>query len=262
VGQDQDAEEPLAGGRDTAGVVRVGGTVRRPASPASPVVRALLRHLAAAGFAEAPRVLGVDARGRDVLGFIAGAVAADPAWRPGLPAYWPDWLRAEGLLGAHGDLVRRLHAAAAGFRTDFAGWRAFRGRQAPGQIVGHGDLGPWNTVYARGRPVGVIDWDHVRPIEPMVDFGLAAWAYTPLGDDRFPDAPRRLRRFCAAYGVTDPETVLDAVQQGRLLLTERIRFWGHPPARAARSLEGEIGELRWLAAHRDALAAALAAPGG
>ncbi|MGC3860229.1 hypothetical protein ACPSM1_08585 [Micromonospora chersina] len=49
-----DAEQPLAGGRLTAGVVRVGDTVRRPASPASGFVARLLAHLAGVCGAEWP----------------------------------------------------------------------------------------------------------------------------------------------------------------------------------------------------------------
>lgn len=44
------AEIPLAGGDVTEGVVRVGDTVRRPVGPHSPLVHALLTHLASVGF--------------------------------------------------------------------------------------------------------------------------------------------------------------------------------------------------------------------
>jgi hypothetical protein len=40
--------------------VRVGGAVHRPVRPWTPAVHAVLRHLAAAGYDGAPRVLGVD----------------------------------------------------------------------------------------------------------------------------------------------------------------------------------------------------------
>src|SRR5260221_6573384 len=60
-------EIPLAGGNMSSGVVRVGDTVRRPAGPWTPAVHALLAHLHAVGFDGAPRPLGVDERGREVL---------------------------------------------------------------------------------------------------------------------------------------------------------------------------------------------------
>ncbi len=56
-------EHVLTGGNVAAQVVRVGATVRKPATPATPAVEALLRHLEAAGFAGAPRALGAPGRG-------------------------------------------------------------------------------------------------------------------------------------------------------------------------------------------------------
>jgi hypothetical protein len=71
-------EIPLGGGNMSSGVVRVGDTVRRPAGPWTPAVHALLTHLHEAGFGGAPRPLGIDDRGREVLTFMPGTVA-----RPG-----------------------------------------------------------------------------------------------------------------------------------------------------------------------------------
>jgi hypothetical protein len=56
------------------GVVRVGDTVRRPIGPHTAAVHALLSYLHAAGFAGAPRPLGIDEQGREVLSFIPGTV--------------------------------------------------------------------------------------------------------------------------------------------------------------------------------------------
>jgi hypothetical protein len=53
-------EVPLAGGNVSAGVVRVGDTVRRPTGPWSPAVHALLVHLHEVGFDGAPRSMGFD----------------------------------------------------------------------------------------------------------------------------------------------------------------------------------------------------------
>ena len=250
-------EQPLVGGRSTSGVVRVGHTVRRPMGPWSPTVHALLRHLADAGFNESPRVIGIDEVGREVLTFMEGEVATDPTWRPGTPAYWPEWLRGVDTVTAHGILVRRLHEAAASFATDDDCWREHQGRQGRDEFVGHGDLGPWNVAYRDGLPTGIIDWDHIEPITPVVDFGLAAWNFVPLGDDRFPDVPQRLRRFCDAYGLSDADTVLVAVHHGRLKRAEHLRFWHRRPARSVGGLSNVSASLQWLDSHWDTLAAAL-----
>ncbi len=69
-----DAESiPLSGGNVSLGVVRVGDTVRRPVGPHARSVHRLLRHLERNGFAQAPRVLGHDEEGREVLSFIPGS---------------------------------------------------------------------------------------------------------------------------------------------------------------------------------------------
>ncbi len=60
-------EIPLPGGTVNEVVVRVGNTVRRSTGPWTPAVHALLRHLESVGFEYSPRVLGFDAKGREVF---------------------------------------------------------------------------------------------------------------------------------------------------------------------------------------------------
>jgi hypothetical protein len=69
------AEIALGGGNVSGGVVRIGDTVRRPAGPWTAAMHALLDHLHAAGFHGAPRPLGLDELGREVLTFIPGTIA-------------------------------------------------------------------------------------------------------------------------------------------------------------------------------------------
>jgi len=71
-------EVPLAGGWVTVGtVVRVGDTVRRPMRPNSTFAHGLLLRLERAGFDGAPRFLGVDERGREILRFLPGRLLRD-----------------------------------------------------------------------------------------------------------------------------------------------------------------------------------------
>ena len=83
-------EIPLAGGDVTEGVVRVGDTVRRPVGPHSPLVHALLAHLESIGFEGAPRFLGIDEAGREVLSYVDGEVAGRPR---------PPWIADEAQAG-------------------------------------------------------------------------------------------------------------------------------------------------------------------
>lgn len=99
-------EEPLTGGNVSAGVVRVGDTVRRPAGPHPPAVHALLRHLHAVGFRHVPRPPGFDERGREVLSFVPGT---------GVVPDRVDLLDGDRPVREIGRLVRDLHDACAEF---------------------------------------------------------------------------------------------------------------------------------------------------
>ena len=67
-------EEKLTGGNTADSVVRLGMTVRKPVTKATPTVHGFLDHLRLAGFDGCPQAFGVDQGGRQVLGFIPGTV--------------------------------------------------------------------------------------------------------------------------------------------------------------------------------------------
>ena len=119
---DDCGEVLLSGGLTNAGLVsRVGDTVRRPWRPTSPSTWALLDHLERVGFDGAPRFLGVDDRGREILSFIPGEAAIEP---------YQDWALTDEALVSVAELLRRYHDAAASF--DAAGRHLARVR--PGGV--------------------------------------------------------------------------------------------------------------------------------
>src|ERR1700712_5556128 len=67
LGDGREGEILLPAGDVPEGVVRVGGTVRRPAQPQSFAVAGYLDYLEGVGFPDSPRFLGRDQQGRDVL---------------------------------------------------------------------------------------------------------------------------------------------------------------------------------------------------
>src|SRR5579859_5623069 len=120
---EREHEIPLPGGDVTDGIVRVGDTVRRPQGPHSPLVHAVLQHLERQGFDGAPRFLGIDEKGREVLSFVEGEVAGRPA---------PAWLADEARLVSLARLVRRLDDAMAGFAPSSAMLEAVAPPDIPG----------------------------------------------------------------------------------------------------------------------------------
>jgi hypothetical protein len=193
-----DAEEPLPGGNVSAGVVRVSDTVRRPAGPHTPAVHALLSYLHAAGFAGAPRPLGIDERGREVLSFIPGTVP------------WPDrfdLLEPPQRLAQAAQLVREFHDAVAGFAAPAgARWQVLIPAEGEREIIAHHDLAPWNLVV--GPRWAFIDWDLAAPGSRLWDVAYAMHGFVPLSANprwQRDDAGLRVRVFADAYGLDETQ---------------------------------------------------------
>lgn len=216
-------EIALPAGDVTEGVVRIGGTVRRPHQPTSTAVAAYLRYLESVGFPGAPRYLGTDAQGRDVLEFVAGEVPGDPP---------EPWAAADDVLPGVGRLVRSLHDAGAGWQPDLEFDVGVRGRpRAPlpdgePRLVAHRDVTPQNVVFREGEAFALVDFDLVNWTTRSVDLANTAMHWIPLSDpvDRPRvydgiDVSRRLRLLLDGYG-------RDAVSGAAVLAACALRFAG------------------------------------
>ena len=191
----------LMGGFD-GGAELVGGKVRRTAGPWTDSVHLLLSHLAAAGFEGAPRPLGRDDQGRDVLTYLPGETVGSA--RP-----WPAWTHTDEALVQVADWLRRYHQAVADFvpPTD-AVWREGQA-WTPGLIVAHNDAAPYNAVWDAGRLVGFVDWDMAGPLTKEADLAWMAFSWVPLharevvsaeGFTAFSARCTRLETLLARYG--------------------------------------------------------------
>lgn len=195
-----EVEVSLTGGRTTPGVVRVGNTVRRPTGPGSSFVHALLRHLEARNFDGAPRFLGLDGRGREILSFIPGEA---PKELGGLSL---------AQVSAGATLLRSLHDAT----TDFP----LRGN---GEVVCHGDPSPCNTLFREGRPYAFIDFDAAHPGTRADDIGYAAWMWLDIGNEEINAQHQHasLMAFMAAYGAVPAIEPVAAVLKAQRRLCNR-----------------------------------------
>lgn len=218
-----EVEIPLAGGDVTEGVVRVGNTVRRPIGPHSSLVHALLEHLEVVGFEGAPRFLGVDAAGREVLTFVPGEVAGRP--RPG-------WIADPERLRSVGRLLRTYDDAAASFvPPDGVARRpgpvgAADLPPAPPyepELIGHLDITPENVVFRDGQASALIDFDMINAATRVDEVCTAMLWWAPLGDPmdadpllREVDVPRRCRMLADAYGMSERD-------RGRLVEVAEMR---------------------------------------
>lgn len=176
--------ERLAGGRATLGVVRIGDAVRRPARPGAEFGRACLLHLERAGFPGAPRFLGTDEHGREMLSFVPGCVPGD------LGRY------DDAQLAAAAALLRAFHDATATMAAV---------AHAGATVACHNDWAPTNTVFADRLPVAMIDFDTARPGERLWDLGYSAFTWLDLGNADWSPAEqvRRLEVFATGYGMAE-----------------------------------------------------------
>ncbi|HXT34180.1 MAG TPA: phosphotransferase [Chloroflexota bacterium] len=222
-------EIPLAGGYVTPGIVRVGATVRRPTGPHSPFVHELLRYLEEIGFDAAPRFLGIDEQGREILTFIEGMAPRCDGTQP---------LSDEQLVQA-AVLIHRLHEATAG--SHLAG---------NAEIVGHNELGPHNTIFSGERPVAFIDWDEAAPGTRLSDLAYAVWCFVDIGEQggSVTAQAKRLRLMCDTYGWSDIEAIVDWIAADlRGALANHERAGRHQALPIFRAM------VQWMDAHAAAL---------
>jgi hypothetical protein len=254
------SDETVLTGGNISTVVRAGDTVRRPTGPWSPAVHALLTHLAASGYDAAPRTLGSDEQGREILTYLDGDVFDYPM---------PDRVWDEPTLEAVVLMMRRLHDITAHFTPPpNARWRLQPGAPTSGPVICHNDIAPYNTVFRGGIPVAFIDWDFATPGPALWDLTHAAWLWVPLDDaPDVPalDAPRRLRMLCDAYGLPRDgrAAILTTIQRRQQVAHDVIVEWGTRGVPGFDRLlkdghhRGKLASMRWLETHRVSLERAL-----
>ena len=245
-------EEMLTGGSINS-VTRRGDVVYRNGGPWVPAIRAVLDHLGQSGFPYGPKALGVDDQDREMITYLPG----EPMMRPWRTVMFTD----EALVQA-ATMLRELHAATLDLvLPPDTVWRSGPAAKNAGQVIRHGDLGPWNTLWQGNRLTGLIDWDFAEPGLPLTDLAQLALYFVPLrGEEHwreagFPDRPdfaHRLGMLCDVYGTYSAAEVVQAI--ARLQQTSIVEI----AERAARGLypwtmfrdKGEIErtrfELDWL----------------
>jgi hypothetical protein len=198
---ESEREVVLVGGTANRGrVVRVGNTVRRPQRPTSAAVHALLCHLEDVGFSGAPRFLGVDEQGREVLSYVSGTAITQP---------YPAWALTDEALVSVARLLRAYHAAVRTFDPSPYAWSPSPPDPFAGELISHNDPNLDNVVFRDGRAVALIDFDLASPGARVWDVACAARLWAPLRPERYIDDSRRgraldrFRLFADSYGLTD-----------------------------------------------------------
>lgn len=180
--------ELLSGGHSSGAVARVGDTVRKSWTNATPSVVAFMAAVRDAGI-DVPQALGRDKHGRAVIEFVPGQLALDA-----------ERLTRDELMRV-GALVRSIHDASDDFvPAPNAVW--ITAIPTPGNdLVCHNDLAPWNLVI--GDRWVFIDWDASAPSTRLWDLAYSAQAFALSDAQRDPrDAASDLAAFVNGYGAS------------------------------------------------------------
>lgn len=188
--KEQQAEIPLLGGQLTPGIVRVGNTVRRLPKGNVAYVHELLLWLEGQSFDFAPRFLGMDELGWEILSYLEGEI-------------WPESgsLLSNELLVQVAQAIRQYHDLTAGSPL-----------AQNHEIVVHHELGPHNTIFHEGHLVGFIDWDDAAPGTRLRDLANAVYNFVDVShwaNQTADEQARRIHLMCAAYGWDDPTALVN-----------------------------------------------------
>jgi hypothetical protein len=196
--------------------------VRRPPKDNAAFVHSLLFFLEGQGFRAAPRFLGIDEQGRDILSYLEGQT-----W-PGSGSGLSD-----DLLVQAAQVIRHYHDLTAGSVL------------AQGhEIVAHHELGPHNTIFQEDQLIGFIDWDDAAPGTRLRDLANAVYNYVDVSHwacQTADEQARRIHLMCVAYGWDDPIAIINDFEAD---LQQALR--NHEQAGRTGAMKIFTEEVNWM----------------
>ncbi|MEK4373223.1 MULTISPECIES: phosphotransferase [unclassified Bacillus (in: firmicutes)] len=210
-----DHEELLTGG-NVSNVYRSGDTVRREVKSDNINIRKLLKHLEKKNFSYAPKFLGVDEQGREVLSFIDGVAGHDPL---------KEYMCTHDVLKEIASMLRLYHDAVQDFSIS-DDWERMDNTPNNIEVVCHNDFAMYNIIFKDKKPVGIIDFDVAAPGPRLWDIAYTLYTCVPLSRffrtetgevvnylslDHADQIKHRVKLFFESYGEEIAEDYLDMV---------------------------------------------------
>ncbi|MEC0128450.1 phosphotransferase [Paenibacillus pabuli] len=162
-------EEMLTGG-NVSNVYRSGDSVRRELKSASTNIHKLLKHLENKGFGYAPRFLGIDEKGREILSFIEGEAGNYPL---------KEYMWSNDALKEIAKMLRHYHDAVSDFPLSDE-WKPIDNTPNRIEVICHNDFAIYNIIFNHEKPVGIIDFDVAAPGPRLWDIAYTLYTCVPL----------------------------------------------------------------------------------
>jgi len=212
---DQESEEKLKGG-NVSSIYRSGDTVRRDLKPESSRVHKLLKHLEKKRFHYAPKFLGIDEKGREILSFIEGEAGNDPL---------REYMWSNNALIVIAKMLRSYHEAVSDFPLTEE-WKPLDNTPNKVEVLCHNDFARYNIIFNKEKPVGIIDFDVAAPGPRVWDIAYTLYTCVPLSRFYLSETgeeihyqtqlhanriKQRIRLFFEAYGEEREEDYLEMV---------------------------------------------------
>ncbi|MDR7071606.1 phosphotransferase [Fictibacillus barbaricus] len=210
-------EEILTGG-NVSQVSRLGNTVRRELKPESEKIHKLLNHLQHKGYPYAPKFIGIDEKGREILTYFEGEAGNYP-----LKGYmWSD----DSLIKI-AKMLRLYHDAVSDFGFSEE-WQPLDNTPEPYEIICHNDFAIYNIIFDDEKPVGIIDFDVAAPGPRVWDIAYSLYTCVPLSrfclsetgekvayqsSEHASRMKERVKLFFESYGEKAAPNVLEIVVQ-------------------------------------------------
>lgn len=188
----------------------MGDTVRREIKQDNSKIHKLLEHLENKGFCYAPKFLGIDEKGREILSFIEGEAGNYPL---------KEYMWSDGVLREIAKILRQYHDAVSDFPLSDE-WKPIDNTPSNIEVVCHNDFAIYNLIFNHEKPVGIIDFDVAAPGPRLWDIAYTLYTCIPLSRvyqietgkavyyKRTHDAEhfkRRIELFFETYGVKGME---------------------------------------------------------
>ncbi|WP_121612475.1 phosphotransferase [Mesobacillus foraminis] len=168
--KNKEENEVMLSGGNVSNVYRSGDTVRRDIKPDSTNIHKLLKHLENKGFNYAPKFLGIDDKGREVLSFIEGEAGNYPL---------KEYMWADDVLMGIARMLRLYHDAVSDFPFSDE-WKPMDHTPNNIEVVCHNDFAIYNIIFNQEKPAGIIDFDVAAPGPRLWDIAYTLYTCVPL----------------------------------------------------------------------------------